>query len=345
MASSLCQDLNGELVSLDETYSTPTQVRKYARAIAEQKMSMRQLRNSMREEGCSGGSIFILGGDNADACSEHEAKMARMEANLSILNDKRMSLLTGQDSAARRQRVIAAIEQNGCNDQPVLASTDPSDDDDPEPFATDMPDGRETIRVPESTDGYGSNQFIDLGGAATSGSYRTMCVRTCDGAYFPISSQASTLSFGRDAQVCSMMCPGMETELFYHSIRQETDAMRSVVTGRLYGQLDNAYRFRTTDAGEDKPCSCNFSLYYREMMRREAHVADPGKRQAKQSSIVWVKPQLRGQLSKEVAAAKPVKQPALRDYKPDARIRMIGPMFLPDEGTMDLHNPRPVVQD
>jgi len=342
-ASELCARLTNELSVLSETYSAPAKVRKYARAIAEQKLSIRELRQGLREAGCSSGSIFVTKAASSDECGELEDKMARMETNLAILNEKRISLMTGQEEDGRRQQLLAAIDENRCNDQPVLVNAEPVPHE-AESFATDMPDGYETIRVPQSQDGYGDSQFVDLGGSATNGSYRTMCVRTCDGAYFPISSQATSLSFQRDAQVCSMMCPGMETELFYHSIRQETDSMRSAVNGRPYGELDNAYRFRTTSGSKDKACGCNFSLYYKEMMRREAFISDPAKREEKQSSIVWLKPELRGQLDGNVAASTPVKQAKLRDYTPDARIRQIGPKFLPDSEGVDIRAPKTIVQ-
>jgi hypothetical protein len=344
MASELCDRLTNELTALSETYSAPAKVRKYARAIAEQKLSIRELRYNMRESGCGTGSVFHIGGENADECTELEDKMARMETNLAILNEKRISLISGQEDDQRRRRLVAAIDDNRCNDQPVLASTDPVVNG-ADAVVTDMPDGFETIRVPQSNEGYGDSQFVDLGGSATNGSYRTMCVRTCDGAFFPISSQATSMSFQRDAQVCSMMCPGVETELFYHSIQSETDSMRSAVTGQPYDDLDNAYRFRTQRARKDKTCGCNFSRYYKEMMRREAFISDPTKREPKQSSIVWVKPELRGQLEKEAAVSKPVKESKLRDYKADTKIRLIGPKFLPDEEAVDLRTPKPIAQN
>lgn len=344
MASEFCDRLNNELTALSETYSAPAQVRKYARAIAEQKLSIRELRYHMRETGCSAGSMFLIGGENATECAELEDKMARMETNLAILSEKRASLVAGQEGDLRRRRLIAAIDDNRCNEQPVLASTDPVING-ANPIVTDMSNGYETIRVPEVNEGYGDSQFVDLGGNATNGSYRTMCVRTCDGAYFPISSQATSMSFRRDAQVCSMMCPGVETELFYHSIRQESDAMRSAMTGRPYDELENAYRFRTRDAGKDKACGCNFSLYYKEMMKREAFIADPAKREPKQSSIVWVKPELRGQLDEELSVKSPVEAARLRDYTPNAKIRLIGPKFLPDDESVDLRSPKAVARN
>lgn len=342
-ASEFCARLNDELTALSETYSAPAKVRKYARAIAEQKLSIRELRHHLRETGCSAGSMFVIDDENADECAELEAKMARMEANLTILNEKRISLVTGQDVDAKRRRLVAAIEDNRCDEQPVLANAEPFAQD-ADGVVADLPDGFETIRVPQSEQDYGDSQFVDLGGSATNGTFRTMCVRTCDGGFFPISSQATSMSFRRDAQVCSMMCPGVETELFYHSIRQESDSMRSAVTGRSYEELENAYRFRT-QRNRDKACGCNFALYYKEMMRREAYISDPARREPKQSSIVWVKPELRGQLRQEALLDRPAKEVALRDYKADARIRQIGPRFLPDDNAFDFRNPKPVVQD
>lgn len=339
-ASPVCDRLNGELTALSEIYSAPANVRKYARAIAEQKMNIRELRAQLRDTGCSEGSLFVMGGDNAGECQELEAKMARMETNLAILNEKRISLMTGEAEDVRRQDVLAQIDENGCNEETILASASPEMAPE-DALASDMPGGMEQIRVPSSEGGYEDRQFIDLGGSAVNGSYRTMCVRTCDGAYFPISSQASSMSFQRDAQVCSMMCPGTETELYYHSIRQESDAMRSAFTGRPYDELDNAYRFRTQTRAKDKACGCNFSLYYKEMMKREAFINNPEKApEKKQSSIVWIKPELRGQLKTDVAAATPVEQAKLRDYKPDGHIRQIGPKFLPDDETLDFRNPK-----
>jgi len=340
-ASPVCDRLNSELTALSEIYSAPAQVRKYARAIAEQKLSIRELRSQLRDTGCSSGSLFVMGGDNAEECQQLEGKMARMETNLAILAEKRISLMTGETEDARRQDVLAAIDENRCSEETILANASPEDS-----LVSDTPDGIETIRVPSSESNYEDRQFIDLGGSAVNGSYRTMCVRTCDGAYFPISSQASPMGFQRDAQVCSMMCPGTETELYYHSIREESDAMRSTFTDRPYDELDNAYRFRTQTPTKDKACGCNFSLYYKEMMKREAFINNPERApEKKQSSIVWIKPELRGQLKTDVAVAAQVKEAKLRDYKPDRHIRQIGPKFLPDDETLDFRKPELTLQN
>src|SRR5690606_7810279 len=72
--------------------------------------------------------------------------------------------------------------------------------------------------------------------ANASGSYRTMCVRTCDGYYFPISFATSPANFARDEQACRARCPGARVELYTHAPTAESDSMISM-TGMPYEEL------------------------------------------------------------------------------------------------------------
>lgn len=75
------------------------------------------------------------------------------------------------------------------------------------------------------------------------GRYRTVCVRTCDGFYFPISHTASRSDLSADADVCRSRCGGSEARLFYHPNSGEIgDAVD--LTGRSYKSLSNAFLFR-----------------------------------------------------------------------------------------------------
>ena len=75
--------------------------------------------------------------------------------------------------------------------------------------------------------------------------YRTLCVRLCDGYYFPISSAATQDSFARDADTCSASC-GAEARLFYHpNVGGDVDTMVDL-TGIAYSALPNAFRYRKT---------------------------------------------------------------------------------------------------
>lgn len=75
------------------------------------------------------------------------------------------------------------------------------------------------------------------------GSYRTVCVRLCDGAFFPISYSAQRSHMYGDADVCRNRCWGTEARLFYH--HHSADMKEAVdLAGRSYKALPTAFLFR-----------------------------------------------------------------------------------------------------
>ena len=84
------------------------------------------------------------------------------------------------------------------------------------------------------------------------GRYRTLCVRMCDGYYWPVSFQTNRSSFYRDANICRASC-GEEAKLFFHSSK-EADVTNMVdVTGRAYTKLATAYLYRKRQV---EGCKC-----------------------------------------------------------------------------------------
>ena len=59
------------------------------------------------------------------------------------------------------------------------------------------------------------------------GAYRTLCVRVCDGYYFPISYATNRSHFNIDAAVCQSMYPPGEASLYVHRTTGE-DARQAV---------------------------------------------------------------------------------------------------------------------
>lgn len=92
---------------------------------------------------------------------------------------------------------------------------------------------------------YMSTRQMSRRRATTSGSYRTLCVRTCDGYYFPISAATSRSYFHKDAGICRSRC-GAPAQLFYMP-RRSTDVARARdLEGRSYNDLENAFKYRKT---------------------------------------------------------------------------------------------------
>ena len=88
------------------------------------------------------------------------------------------------------------------------------------------------------------------------GTFRTMCVRTCDGFAFPVSLSTTAARFHEDAASCSAMCPGRELRLFATKARAGTVAKaRDVETGQPYSALPFAFRYRKR---YEAACACDF---------------------------------------------------------------------------------------
>lgn len=81
-------------------------------------------------------------------------------------------------------------------------------------------------------------------GRQTGGGYTTVCVRLCDGFYFPVSSRAGRDKFQRDADACRSRCGLSDSRLFYYS--NAGGGMETAVDmgGRGYTRLQNAFLHR-----------------------------------------------------------------------------------------------------
>jgi hypothetical protein len=75
--------------------------------------------------------------------------------------------------------------------------------------------------------------------------YKTVCVRMCDGYYFPVSNNTGKKGFYRDQMKCRSSC-GDEARLF-HMPANATDISEATDgQGRIYGLLPAAYKYRKT---------------------------------------------------------------------------------------------------
>jgi hypothetical protein len=86
-----------------------------------------------------------------------------------------------------------------------------------------------------------------------SGTYRTVCVRSCDGGYFPISFATSPARFADDERSCKALCPATEANLYAYRNPGEDINQAVSVNGQPYTALPNAFHYRS----EFNPsCSC-----------------------------------------------------------------------------------------
>lgn len=80
------------------------------------------------------------------------------------------------------------------------------------------------------------------GGNGLGGGLRTMCVRMCDGYYWPVTHDAARNRFNRDAKVCVSSCDS-EARLFYMPVAGDAKDMVDL-KGASYSKLPGAFRYR-----------------------------------------------------------------------------------------------------
>lgn len=100
--------------------------------------------------------------------------------------------------------------------------------------------------------------------------YRTVCVRVCDGYYFPISFATSRSGLQRDSDICRQRCGAMGALYFTPSPHGDIDKAVDL-DGRRYADLNDAYRYRKTYV---KGCSCRAQPWSRSERARHASYAD-----------------------------------------------------------------------
>ena len=337
-ASAVCDALHAQLDQPAQRIGNTAEVRQYANALAQQNIIIRRIKNDMRGYGCSSGSVIVYGNPNAQLCGEIADALVRAESDRDMIAEDRDRMLAAQrsdHSEDNRQRIMAALDAQGCFDEqpPSFTSNDPSQN-------PDMRGPSDPFYEPDNRD-YAPSRDTPM-----QGGLRTLCVRTCDGAFFPISSNATPLDFRAQAAQCERMCPGTQTELFYHSLQgQESSDMVSARTGEPYTSMPTAFAYKNRTAATGAPsCGCNMAAYHNEMKKQEDQAKAPQSTALQDQSSITTITSPKGDTAPKPADIKPEEKAEPvpeRDYDPNnSKVRLVGPQFMPKETSrIDLQNP------
>ncbi len=135
--------------------------------------------------------------------------------------------------------------------------------------------------------------------------HRTVCVRLCDGYFFPLSFATNEDQFEKDQETCARSCASPARLYVYQNPGQEPEEMVDL-SGKPYAKLSTAFLFRKTF---DQSCKCAPHAWEQEAMtrhRKYAEAAEKKKREQKQADA-GPTPSKR---SKSAAVAEPATQPA-----------------------------------
>jgi hypothetical protein len=328
---------------------------KWSSAVARQRAEIAKVRRQMRAAGC--------GFFNSDRmCRSLAGAASRMERNLSSLQRGQVRVEGGGRS---RSQLIAALEANNCRGERVAAaqrqpgllerlfgSGDRRIDSSQETVTGNIVSG-DTANVRRRRENGGSTVIVP---GFDSSRYRTFCVRTCDGYYFPISPASNRSDFPRDAQNCQTACPGADMEVYYHQADQENAAeMRSAVSGRFYSDMTTAFLYRSDASPQDSACTCSarpqgFTVIAGENKQIETKVVGIERTEAAVPTMPMPKPRPDPGADPETLFNRD------GDFGPDTirkllsgkedptgaarKVRVVGPVFLPDPaGAIDLRAP------
>lgn len=127
--------------------------------------------------------------------------------------------------------------------------------------------GGKPYQFPSSAPSRGDDDRSSL---SNYGSYKTICVRTCDGYYFPISTSTTRKGFARDEARCQASCGG-GARLFHVPANQSTvdDAVDG--DGRAYAAMKTAFLYRKQKV---EGCQCRSAPWSEAEQSRHRAYAD-----------------------------------------------------------------------
>jgi hypothetical protein len=169
-----------------------------------------------------------------------------------------------------------------------------------------------------------------------------MCVRTCDGYFFPMSNAATVGDFERDQKNCESSCPGTEMQVFYsRGMGGDAADMTSVASGQPYRDLPTAYLYKRPDVSLPQ-CGCKAAGGYSVIGDTAAPNRAPQEGKAVSSSIVAfpapTAPKPKATPVEATGNEPEIKAIPLSEEK--RNVRVVGPKFLPDpKGAIDLRDP------
>ena len=100
-----------------------------------------------------------------------------------------------------------------------------------------------------------------------------LCVRLCDGFYWPLSHSTTRARFSKDAKQCEASCPG-RSQLFVQRSGSEDAEGIVDLKGAPYTQLKNALRYRTEYVQD---CTCRGNPWDPEAIARHRGYAEAAK--------------------------------------------------------------------
>jgi hypothetical protein len=232
----MCPRLEAQLATIDrgggsgDPAAKDEQIRRYQDAASKQQGELDRVTSQAKRMGCDSSGFFSLFSGQSAQCGPVNSQIQQMRANLEQITTSLERLrggLGGADRDNQRRSVLLALAQNNCGPQYANAARGPGS------FLENLFGNNNNNPGPPAA---------DLG--PQSGTFRTVCVRSCDGAYFPISFATVPARFPDDEKTCKNLCPAAEATLFTYRNPGEDMNQAVSINGQPYSSSPNAFRYR-----------------------------------------------------------------------------------------------------
>ncbi len=189
-ANPVCGRLEAQLAAIDRGAGADParaeQTRRIEETLNRQQGDLDRTQAQWQRLGCQTPSLFSIFTNQSPQCGPLNGQISQMRASIDRTMAELQRSRHGADDEMQRQAVIGALAQNDCGPQYRVAAAPPQRGFFETLFGGGVNPGG---AVPP-----GSAVDPQLGGSG----YRTLCVRTCDGYYFPISFSTSPSRFPED---------------------------------------------------------------------------------------------------------------------------------------------------
>jgi hypothetical protein len=238
----ICVQLEQRLVTERQAGNQPReQIGRLEGEIRQLERTLQQSQNQLERGDCYEYFLFSKSLRRTPQCMSASSQVEGSKRRLAELDGQRQQLL-GSRQSSYQDDIIRELARNNCGPGYV----------------------QEARRLNQSGGGLWSDEEQpEVKGGGQFGSlpfatYRTVCVRLCDGYFFPVSFSTLPNHFERDGEICSSRCAA-PVDLYYHqnpggAMEQATSAKNKTA----YTSLKTAFRYRK----EYVPgCSCKEAEY------------------------------------------------------------------------------------
>jgi hypothetical protein len=237
-ANPVCARLESQLAAIGQGAAESArsdQIKRGEDALAKQQADLDRALAQAHKSGCAGEGFFALFSGLSPQCGPITSQIQQMRGNLDrAIGDLEKLKSGGDDQDGQRRNIVGQLAQNNCGAQYATAAQAAG----PRGFFDAL---------------FGGGTILNPNDGAPSGTFRTVCVRSCDGFYFPISYSTMSSHFADDERACQRMCPASEVALYSYRNPGEDMQQAVSISGQPYTALPNAFRYRK----EFTPaCSC-----------------------------------------------------------------------------------------